>query len=270
MANKKKGAFRAVWLLVAICVAAAVFCAYKIISELYTREQGRSYYAALFPVAETAPVAAESSEPSAAVSVDAVSGEEASDTEPPAVPYLDFEALGTAIPGLVAWIRCEGTVIDYPVVQGSDNDYYLNRLPDGTYNKMGSIFLDYRSTSDFSGGNSIIYGHHMSSGDMFSALEKYMDQAFYDLHPTIEIYTPEGGYKVELIAGYVVDATKETLPLEFKDAEGLERYITEIQARSTFVSGVTADEETRLITLCTCTYGSSNARFILVGKLIEA
>ena len=63
--------------------------------------------------------------------------------------FVDFETLLSENPNIVAWIYSEGTVINYPVVQGEDNMYYVDRLPDGQYNPHGSIFLDYRNLSDF-------------------------------------------------------------------------------------------------------------------------
>lgn len=247
MKEQQKKGFRAFYPLLAIGLVAIVICAYGLGRELYTQRQGRAYYAAL---------SSESDEP--------VESEEVWK------PYVDFAALGESNPDVVAWIKCEDTAINYPVVQGTDNAYYLNHLPDGTESVAGAVFLDYRNAPDFTDDNSAIYGHHMRTGDMFTALENYKSQAFYEEHPSIGIYTPEGDYTMELLAGYVVDANWETLPLEFVDATDFEKYIAEIRRRSTFASDVTVSPEDRLISLCTCTYNFSNARFIIVGKLVEA
>lgn len=180
---------------------------------------------------------------------------------------VDINALQKTIPDIVAWIRCEGTVIDYPVVKGIDNDFYLNHLPDGTNSRMGSIFLDCNNSGDFSDLNSVIYGHHMRSGDMFSALEGYREQSFYDKHPVIELYTQDHAYILELFAGYVVNARHETIPISFSNQDDYMKYIDEIKKRSTFQSSVILSKDDKIISLCTCTYSSADARFIIVGKL---
>ena len=91
----------------------------------------------------------------------------------------------------------------YPVVQGRDNQYYLKRLFDGKWNSAGCIFLDSRNEPDFSDGHSIIYGHHMKNGTMFSGLTEYKKQEFYEGHPTILLVTPEQSIRVEIFADYV-------------------------------------------------------------------
>ena len=83
----------------------------------------------------------------------------------------------------VAWIYIEDTAINYPVVQGSDNSFYLKHLIDGKWNSAGCIFLDFRVDSNISDRHSIIYGHHMKDGTMFSGLTKYKKQDYYEAHP---------------------------------------------------------------------------------------
>lgn len=266
----KKSAFRTFYpLLLAVCFLATIICVCGLTRELYIRGQGRAYYAALSSKTGINPEASDLASASGARdggsetlrAPDAGSGTW--------TPYTDFDALRETNPGLVAWIRCEGTNIDYPVVQGTDNEYYLTRLPDGTTNKMGSIFLDFRCSPDFSGKNSAIYGHHMKSGDMFAALENYREQAFYDEHPVVMLYTSERDYLMEVFAGYVVNAEWETLPLDFDSTAGFELYVSGVRRRSVFESGADISASDRLITLSTCTYDFSEARFVLVGKLVE-
>ena len=73
----------------------------------------------------------------------------------------DFDELQSKNPDIIAWLYSEDTPINYPVVQADDNSYYLRRLTDGSYNTNGTLFLDYRCAPDFSGFNSVIYGHRM-------------------------------------------------------------------------------------------------------------
>ena len=77
---------------------------------------------------------------------------------------VDFEKLTAEYPDIVGWLYCEGTPINYPVVQSKDNLRYLRRLPDGSYNAAGSLFADYRCKEVAASGNYIIYGHNMKNG----------------------------------------------------------------------------------------------------------
>ena len=167
-----------------------------------------------------------------------------------------------------SWLRLEGTVIDYPVMQGGDNEYYLHHLPDGKENKMGSIFLDYRNSPDFTDKHSVIYGHHMKSGDMFTTLKYYNGQAFYETNRIINLYTQSGNYDIELFTGYIVDANTESIPITFKNEEDFVNYIESIKKRSVFKSDVTVLPDDLIVSLVTCSYEFDNARMLVAGKLI--
>ena len=106
-------------------------------------------------------------------------------------PVVDFASLQQTNPYIVGWLYSEGTPINYPVVQGTDNSYYLTHLYDGTYNANGCLFLDRRVNRDFSSLHSIIYGHYMRSGAMCASLAGYKDQAYYEEHPTLMLMTPD-------------------------------------------------------------------------------
>ncbi len=114
-----------------------------------------------------------------------------------------FEKLTAEYPDTVGWLYCEGTPINYPVVQSKDNLRYLRRLPDGRYNAAGSLFADYRCKEVAASGNYIIYGHNMKNGSMFGTLVRYKSQNYYDEHPTLYYLTPERTFRIELIAGFV-------------------------------------------------------------------
>mgnify|MGYP002627349795 CR=1 FL=1 len=104
---------------------------------------------------------------------------------------VDFDNLLEQCKDIVGWIYCEDTVINYPMVRGNDNDYYLHRFIDGTYNGGGTLFMDFKCNRDFSDPNSIIYGHHMNDGSMFASLKKYQtDPEYYSKHPTLYVNTP--------------------------------------------------------------------------------
>lgn len=182
-------------------------------------------------------------------------------------PQVDFEALAQINPDVVGWLHIEGTRISYPVVQGAGNDYYLKHLFDGTYNRAGCLFLDAGAAADLSGQNQVIYGHHMKNGSMFYDLMNYKEQAFYDEHPQALLLTPQGNYRVLFFSGYVSDTASGAWDTEFSP-EDYEAWLLELVQKSCFASGTVPTAQDRVLTLSTCTYEFSNARFVLHGILL--
>lgn len=180
---------------------------------------------------------------------------------------VDFDVLLEKNRDVIGWLYCEDTPINLPVVQSSDNDYYLRRLLDGTWNSAGTLFADYRNTGDFSDENTIIYGHNMKNSSMFGSLTKYKTQSYYDEHPVLWLLTPETDYKVELIAGYVtpVDSEIYFLPQTEQEVQAL---IEQAIQKSTFTADVELTDTDRYLTLSTCSYEYDNARYVLIGRLI--
>lgn len=194
-------------------------------------------------------------------------------TETPQVqsgaPNVDFAALSRINPDIVGWLYCEGTQINYPVVQGSDDEYYLDHLFDGTQNVNGCLFLDSRVDASFSSVHSIIYGHHMRSGAMFAALDGYKRQSFYDAHPAMLLITPDATYEVRLFAAYVADPSEDAWEVSFANDGEIQAWIDAAIARSTFTSDVKPTPGDRLLTLSTCSYEFSDARFVVVGVMVD-
>lgn len=180
---------------------------------------------------------------------------------------VDFEALQAINSDVVAWIYIEGTSINYPVVQGSDNSYYLTRTTNGSYNSAGSIFMDYRNQPDFTDQNTVIYGHYMNNDTMFAALFGYKKQAFFEEHPTFLILTPEQEYRVEIFAGYVASVDDPSWNISFSSQEEYQQWLNAACQRSAFTSGVTPSADDAVVTLSTCSYEFDNARFVLHGIL---
>lgn len=182
-------------------------------------------------------------------------------------PSADFEALQAINPDVVAWICIDGTNINYPVVQSSDNSYYLNRLFDGTLNSAGTIFMDYRNRQDLSDRNTVLYGHHMKNGTMFQQITNYKQQEFYDHHPVCLILTPNGNYKLEFFAGYITDMNDQSWKMEFESEEEYAGWLQDAVSKSLFTSTVKPAAQDRVMTLSTCTYEYNDARFVLIGIL---
>lgn len=184
-------------------------------------------------------------------------------------PEIDFDALADVNSRVVGWIYCEDTVINYPIAQAEDNDYYLHHLFDGAYNSTGCIFLDCRNSSDFSDPHSIIYGHHLRSGKMFAGLMAYKDQAYYEAHPQFLLMTPSRNYIVDVFAGYVANVADEAWKVDFGTDDEYASWIKESIAKSWIQSEVVPTAMDRILTLSTCSYEFDNARFVLLGVLRE-
>lgn len=182
---------------------------------------------------------------------------------------VDFDSLLAQCPDVIGWIYNEGTPINYPVVQGTNNDFYLHRFLDGSYNVSGTIFLDWICARDFSGRNSILYGHNMNDGSMFASIRKYTDQEYYDEHPVMYLNTPTQNYKLELFSGYVISATDPTTyGIGFVDDQEFMDYIEYLYSHSNFDSDVEVTASDHVVTLSTCTYEFNDARYVVHGKLV--
>lgn len=182
--------------------------------------------------------------------------------------HVDFDKLLKKNSDIVGWLYCEGTSIDYPVVQADDNEYYLRKDLNGKYIVSGTLFVDYRCSAVGTNQNLIIYGHNMRRGTaMFSTLTKYKEQDYYDEHPTLYYLTPDGNYKIELFAGMVTSANSEIYMPEFGDSESFKTVLQKLKAESTFVSDVSVSEADQIVTLSTCSYEFGNARYVIFGKL---
>lgn len=243
-------------LLCIVFLAIAVFSGYQlagILSEYWEGEQ--TYHSLEQYVSVTSPTPPVDEE---------VSTESVDDT---VWPDVDFEALKAINPDIVGWIYLEGTEINYPVVRGSDNSYYLNKLYDGTPNGSGSIFMDYRNEPNFVDKNNILYGHSMKNGTMFTAIKRFKNQAYYDEHPVALLMTPEKNYKVEFFTGYIANVEQDAWDYYFDTEEDFQHWLDSSKSKSTFASEVVPTVDDEILTLSTCTYEFDNARYVLVGVM---
>ena len=176
---------------------------------------------------------------------------------------VDFEALHEINEDVVAWLYCPDTPIHYPIVQAEDNDYYLRRRLDGSYDYYGTLFMDCRnSLSDW---NCIVYGHNMYSEAMFGTLTEYKNRDYFQSHPSMYFITPQQSYRVDILAGFTTSSASEIYnSLNPRETVSL---LQSWMERSDFDSGVLPAKDAQLITLSTCAYESDNARYVLVGAL---
>ena len=180
---------------------------------------------------------------------------------------VDFDALKAVGSDIVGWIYCPDTIINFPVVKGSDNTYYLKHSYDGEYCYSGSIFVEQLNSADFSDPNTIIYGHNMKDGLMFGKIDMWADQSYYDAHPDIWLLTPERDYKIRLFSGYTTPAGSDSYQVFSDFGEDFSAYLSMALEQSDFVSPVEPGEEDCCVMLSTCAYVFTNARYVLHGVL---
>ncbi len=181
----------------------------------------------------------------------------------------NFTALAEINPEVAGWLSLEGTVINYPVVQGTDNEYYLEHLFTRETNHTGCIFVDYRNSKDFSDRNTAMYAHHMRNGSMFAELEGYRQQDYYETHKELILQTLDAVYLVQPFAGLLSDGYTEYVQFDFPTDESFLTYVNELREKSTFTSDVEVTANDRIVTLSTCRYDVTNGRYAVFGKLVK-
>lgn len=185
---------------------------------------------------------------------------------------VDWKALRKVNPDVQGWLYQKGTVINYPVVQGTDNDIYLHTRFDKQWSGGGTLFVDCRMEKDFKGFNSIIYGHHMKDGSMFRSIRGYTkEDGYYDKHKTLELATPHGNYHLVVFSAFITKATDEdTYKMTYDEAEK-QAYIDRAWERSELPitrDSVDVTKNDRLVTLSTCAYDYEEARYIVMCKMV--
>lgn len=169
-------------------------------------------------------------------------------------------------PYALGWISIQGTAIDYPFVQGPDNDYFLRRDVDGNYLYAGVPFLDYRCDPELNGPNSVIYGHNLKNGTMFGDLEKFLNQQFFQSHRDLLVYLADRTIRAELVACLLIDPDRKQYVYAIQpEADHLERLLADAAVSLPTPSS----PEQRFITLSTCGYSFQGARIVLVGIVTE-
>ena len=174
---------------------------------------------------------------------------------------------------LIGWLAIADTVIDYPVMQCADNDFYLTHNFEGEYDVNGLLILDKRCSVDGTDDNVLIHGHNMKSGFMFGALKNYKSEDFYKEHPTIRFDSHYQENVYDIIAVFLSSVDKNS-GSDFKyydyisinnEAE-FDAYINGIKAQSLYDIPYSAKYGDHLISLSTCDYTKRDGRLVVVGR----
>lgn len=170
------------------------------------------------------------------------------------------------------WIKMNETNINYPVLQGEGNDFYLYSDFNGDYYYPGSIFIDYRN--DIENDNNLwIFGHNMADGSMFADLVKLKDETYFNENPEIILVKDGIQYIYEIFAVNVVPADGAEIVLDFDNKDDMNRYIERIKEESIFYRDIKAEDIVEeegissLITMVTCSYEFDDARTLVSAAL---
>lgn len=198
-------------------------------------------------------------------------------TEEKSEKMLKLEELQKENNEIIGWLEIEGTNINYPVLQGTDNEFYMKNNYKKEKSKNGSIFLDKSYNWDIPSSNLLLYGHNNKNGTMFQDLLKYKNEDFYKEHTKIKFTTNTEDSIYEIMSVfysrvyykseqnvfryyYFVNANNEQ---EYND------FVNNAKKSSIYDTGVTANYGDQLLTLSTCEYSQEDGRFVVVSKKIN-
>lgn len=198
------------------------------------------------------------------------------DPAAPEGPQVDWAALKAVNPDVVGWVQIPGTVVNYPVYQGKDNERYLHTTAEGDYGIGGQVFLDYENAKPgLQDPQTMIYGHHLWNGTMFTEVDAMTDQTEFDKHPVVWYATEEATYELEPLFTYKSAATNaEARRISFASGDELHSYLRGLLAQASSKSAdadAAATSVSKVVTLATCDYendfGKGNGRGLLVCAL---
>ena len=171
----------------------------------------------------------------------------------------------------VGWIDVPGTKIQYPIVQGSDNEYYMHHTFAKKRNESGAIFMDSACAPSFASFNTVIYGHNMNDGTMFHLLHSYRDQSFANEHNFVEITQLHSKKRYRIFAAYISEGEEDFDFRSFSSTSEEKRrtFIRALRKRSEIDIPATVSVDDQLLTLVTCTSGSHPWYWVVHAVLVS-
>ena len=178
---------------------------------------------------------------------------------------------------IIGWLEIEGTSINYPVLQGDNDTYYMNHNYKKQKSKNGSIFLTSEYDWNIPSSNLLIFGHNMNNGTMFQELLKYENESFYKKHPKIRFTTINGDSEYEIISAFKSrvyyksekDVFRYYYFVNANNEQEYDDFVKNAKKASLYNIDATAKYGEQLITLSTCSYHVKDGRFAVIAKKIE-
>jgi sortase B len=260
VSNAKKKLNKIPWLIVAILsLAALVVCTVLVVNSIISGRKSRKQAEKL---REYVNYVAETTENNTTES-----------TENTGIGItVDFEGLKAENPDVCAWVYIPGTDINYPVLQGEDNSYYLSHDAYGEASGDGAIFVDSENAKDFTDFDTIVYGHNMYSGTMFKTLHQFENEEFWNYNRTVYILMPDKVNIYTVFAAYRTDDRHILSYNDFSKVENRQAYLKNIFDEK-FDTGIVKNdmevgEESNILTLSTCC-GMTGKRWMVQAVLTE-
>ncbi len=203
--------------------------------------------------------------------LDGVAGPD--DVLPPVMTYEEYKAKNSDV---VGWITVPNTKIDYPVVRGKDNEFYLVHNVEKESSKHGAVFMDYRNADPQQQRHIILHGHNMKNGTMFHDLNNYKQRSFFEQNRTITFIWDGVVTKWEVFAAFVWPGDNSNVyETRFYDDQDFANYMKDwidfvSNVKYSIVEkSVTIQPSDQVLTLSTCTYEYDNSRFLVSARRIQ-
>ena len=241
--NKPKKKNSILDILLVLCIVGLVVSGYFLVQDIIPRIKNAD---AIKDIQQVAPI----------VSVD---------EDPDKLPSIEY--LKEINSDIIGWINIDGTNIDFPILQCSNNEYYLTHSYDETWNDAGSIYVDYENSPDFTDQNTVIYGHARLDGSMFAQVLYYKKQAQYEKSPFITIVLEGKVYYYQIFSANVVEASFDYRESDYGDS--FMDFIEDMRDSSRIESAAKVTEDSRIITLSTCTNVIENGRLAVLAVLLN-
>ncbi len=180
---------------------------------------------------------------------------------------VEIEQLKKINPDIVAWFYIKDTNVSYPLLQYTNNEKYLKKTYDNRTSNFGSIFIDFRNSSNLSDRNSIIYGHNTKNGSMFGSLKKYKDYLYLKKHSNIYIVYKDKTFEYEIFSVYTTLVSGPAYINSFSNNDEFENFLTAITSLSIVDTGIKPTVNDKIITLSTCTSRAEDERFVVHARL---
>lgn len=183
---------------------------------------------------------------------------------------IDFDGLRQMNGDIIGWIYIPGTKVNYPILQhASDNNYYLYHSFKKEENILGSIYIYSEFSADFTDTHMILFGHNMSSGQMFGELSNYSDKTFWQEHPELYLYLPDRAMKCSIYSAYSCSIYDQTYEYNFeRGTEEFSDFVWHTKEKSLWESRITPGDDARIITLSTCTDDRDASRRFVVNCIV--
>ena len=179
---------------------------------------------------------------------------------------INLDALREKSPNVVGWLFVPNTRINYPIVQGGDNQHYLNNTWDGRKSTAGAVFMEVTNNPDFTDFRTLVYGHNMADSSMFGSLHRYSNIGYWEKYPYVYVVTDEGVFRYEIYSSYKADVESGTYALNLEEEPYRAAFIKLTKDEALYETEITPAVTDRLLTLSTCA-GNASVRRVVHARL---